>query len=169
MWSVVDRNVVMRRMTVYFAYSCLVALSRLIQYIQLYKIFQTWVVQLRCWQLYVDKNKIDFFTECSQMPWVIQQQSICTFSVFWNSHSQSIYHKFDLYVHFHDVLSVFSDLPQFSLSAFKPQLHDRQQNDYISNAKKRKPILSLEILELFRVARSLFNRSSRNKLLCPTI
>lgn len=67
------------------------------------------------------------------------------------------------------MLSVVSDLPQFSLSAFKPQLLDRQQNDYISNAKKRKSILSLEIFELFWVARSLFNRCSRNKLLCPTI
>lgn len=93
-------------------------------------------MQLRGQQLYVEKNKIDFFTECSQMPWVIQLQSICAFSVFLNAHSQSIYHKFDFYMHFHDVLSVVSDLPQFSLSTFKLQLLDRQQNDYISNAKK---------------------------------
>jgi len=39
-------------------------------------------------------------------------------------------------MHFHDVLTVVSDLPQFSLSALKPQVLDRQQNDYISNAKK---------------------------------
>ena len=40
-------------------------------------------------------------------------------------------------MHFHHVLSRVSDLPQFSLSTFKPQLLDRQQNDYISNAKKK--------------------------------
>lgn len=45
--------------------------------------------------------------------------------------------SFDLYMHFHHVLSRVSDLPQFSLSAFKPQLLDRQKNDYISNAKKK--------------------------------
>jgi hypothetical protein len=85
--------------------------------------------------VYIHKNKLNFFTECSQIA-AIQLQSICAFGVFWNAHSHSIYHKFDLYMHFHDVLSVVSDLPPFSLSTFKPQLPDRQQNYYISNTKK---------------------------------